>query len=113
MPSTAQSIFEGVLRNNQLQNLSVAWNAMRGSKVYQVASRVLRVNSTLQSLDLRHCGMNLESAFVLAKGLGCNSTLHTLVLDGNPIGQNGAKQIMVYSGDVVYANVIDPLCSST
>jgi hypothetical protein len=68
---------------------------MRGSKVYQTASRVLRFNTTLRSLDLKHCGMNLESAFVLAKGLGCNSTIHTLVLDGNPIGQNGARQIMV------------------
>ena len=32
---------------------------------------------------------------MLAKGLSCNSTLQTLVLDGNPIGQNGARQMMV------------------
>ena len=68
---------------------------MRGSKVYQTASRVLKFNTTLRSLDLKHCGMNLESAYVLAKGLSCNSTIQTLVLDGNPIGQNGARQIMV------------------
>jgi len=34
-------------------------------------------------------------SYVLAKGLACNSTLQSLVLDGNPIGQNGARQIMV------------------
>jgi hypothetical protein len=67
---------------------------------YQAASRVLRLNTTLQLLDLKHCGMDLESAYVVAKGLGCNSTLETLILDGNPIGQNGARQIMV-SGSVM------------
>ncbi len=68
---------------------------MRGSKVYQIASRVLKSNTTLQSLDMKHCGMTLESAYVVAKGLSCNATLHTLVLDGNPLGQNGARQMLV------------------
>jgi hypothetical protein len=68
---------------------------------YQAASRVLRLNTTLQLLNLKHCGMDLESAYVLAKGLGCNSTLETLILDGNPIGQNGARQIMVSSSVMV------------
>jgi Ran GTPase-activating protein (RanGAP) involved in mRNA processing and transport len=90
-----QSILDGVIRNDQLQGLNIEWNVMRGSKVYQTASRVLRFNTTLRSLDLKHCGMSLEGAYVLAKGLSCNSTIQNLVLDGNPIGQNGARQIMV------------------
>jgi hypothetical protein len=90
-----QSVLDGVVRNCQLQTLNLAWNMMRGTKVYQSASRLLRFNTTLRSLDLKHCGMNLESAYVLAKGLSCNSTIQTLILDGNPIGQNGARQIMV------------------
>jgi hypothetical protein len=97
-----QNIFEGVIRNQQLRVLVLEWNTMRGSRVYQAASRVLRLNTTLQLLDLKHCGMDLESAYVLAKGLGCNSTLETLILDGNPIGQNGARQIMVSSSVTVW-----------
>ena len=90
-----QNILEGVIHNHQLRILNLEWNMMRGSKVYQAASRMLKINTTLRSLDLKHCGMDLESAYVLAKGLSLNGTLQTLVLDGNPIGQNGARQIMV------------------
>jgi hypothetical protein len=90
-----QNILEGVVRNQQLQALNLEWNVMRGSKVYQIASRVLKYNTTLTSLDMKHCGMTLESAYVMAKGLSCNATLHTLVLDGNPIEQSGARQMLV------------------
>jgi len=90
-----QNILEGLVRNQQLHALNVEWNVLRGSKVYQVASRVLKYNTTLLSLDMKHCGMTLESAYVMAKGLSCNATLHTLVLDGNPIEQNGARQMLV------------------
>jgi hypothetical protein len=84
--SAMQNVLDGMVRNHQLLVLNVAWNVMRGSKVcdfsaahhtscvtrhtsqvYNTASRVLKQNTTLQCLDLKHCSMNLESAYVLSR----------------------------------------------
>ena len=91
--SAMQNVLDGMVRNHQLLVLNVAWNVMRGSKVcdfsaarhtscvtrhtphvtrrtsqvYNTASRVLKQNTTLQCLDLKHCSMNLESAYVLPR----------------------------------------------
>ena len=54
-------------------------------------SEALEVNSTLQSLNLSWNSIGDEGAKALSEALKVNSTLQLLNLDGNNIGDEGAK----------------------
>ena len=51
------------------------------------------MNKGLSYLNLSYCNIKKEHCNGLAEGLGENKTLRTLVLDHNPIMNEGAKAI--------------------
>ena len=53
----------------------------------------LRVNGTLQTLDLKYNSVGANGAREIAAALRVNSTLQTLTLDDNRVGDDGAREI--------------------
>jgi uncharacterized protein YacL (UPF0231 family) len=54
---------------------------------------VLRVNSTLHTLNLENNEVGADGAREIAAALRVNSTLHTLDLENNEVGADGAREI--------------------
>ncbi|KAI9325425.1 hypothetical protein DFJ73DRAFT_767680 [Zopfochytrium polystomum] len=59
----------------------------------QVIAEALRADSTLQSINLSHNHIGQEGAKALADALIVNNSLQSIVLSGNHIGQEGAKAL--------------------
>ena len=55
---------------------------------------LLKRTHSLTILDLAHCSIGEDAACQLAEGLRANSTLKTLWLDDNPLGQKGAQALV-------------------
>jgi hypothetical protein len=54
--------------------------------------RAIEVNTTLQQLDMRHNWLSTDGGVVIASALRTNSTLVTVLLEGNGIGvEEGAR----------------------
>lgn len=58
-----------------------------------VLSEMIKINSTLTSLDLSRCGIGDEGCKIIADALQTNSTIIKLCLIGNKIGDEGCKTL--------------------
>ena len=51
-------------------------------------------NTVLVRLDLGHNRIEATGAFVIADGMDRNMTLRNLIMDGNPIGMAGGREML-------------------
>ncbi|KAG0375797.1 hypothetical protein BGX24_008647 [Mortierella sp. AD032] len=73
-------------------SLELATGFIEGKEFARLAE-ALKTNSTLTTLDLKHNSIGDNGAKTLAEALKTNSTLTTLYLQGNSIGDSGAQAL--------------------
>lgn len=92
-------LFKGLHQNSTLKDLSmgsikiipnaISVDNMKSLSVYLQD----REKCTLESLDLRHCSIEAETAVELAHGLKHNCSMKTLNLNYNHVGDQGATAL--------------------
>ncbi len=88
--------FIGLLRlNSSLTSLNCAWNHFGGGRgaICGALAQMLERNSTLHSLDLSSNGIGEQDAFILSEAVFVNRGLRHLVLNGNSIGVTGGQNM--------------------
>lgn len=92
----AEELGDQLQWNTSLKTLSLAFNDFaRGGQ--EVGAGLLE-NKILTKLDFSRCQVGGEAALVLSRALRCNakSALRELLLDGNPLGENGGAELARY-----------------
>eukprot|EP01090_Pellita_catalonica_P017745 TRINITY_DN544_c0_g1_i3.p1 TRINITY_DN544_c0_g1~~TRINITY_DN544_c0_g1_i3.p1 ORF type:complete len:311 (-),score=57.16 TRINITY_DN544_c0_g1_i3:785-1717(-) len=92
MPGTISEVAFLLRMNSSLQTLDLAGNDI-GNEGADAIAQVLLQNSSLQSCDLSDNGILKEGADSIAQALLKNSTLQSLDLSGNVVGNKGADAI--------------------
>jgi Ran GTPase-activating protein (RanGAP) involved in mRNA processing and transport len=82
----------GLKVNSSLQTLNLTWNKIGDDGAVALAAG-LKVNSSLQTLNLTWNKIGDEGAVALAEALKDNKSLQTLALCKNQIGDEGAKAL--------------------
>ena len=96
MSTTSSASFVAhVSKNTSLTSLNCAWNHFGGGKaqICGTLARALELNSTLQTLDLSNNGIGEQDAFILSEAVFVNKGLKYLVLNGNPLGLIGGQNM--------------------
>jgi hypothetical protein len=77
--------------NNSLTKLDISAQSVRGlgSDGVHAITQMLEANSSLLQLDLRQNWLRMEGGLAIAKALGKNSTLVSVMLGGNAIEDHG------------------------
>ena len=90
-PDSIQLIIDGLSHNTCLETLNMSGSNFSSENALHLAS-VLRVNTRLKELKIMECNIHSSDSVHLAKALEENTTtqLHTLDLERNPIGSEGA-----------------------
>ncbi len=86
--------------NQAITDLDLSWNGI-GQRVddnrqpgAEDIGGAIAANTILQRLDLAHNRVEVPGAFVIADGMDRNKTLTKLVMDGNPIGHAGGRELL-------------------
>ena len=88
-------MFEGLRENSTLLELLLAWNGCRAVPAFaSMAAAIGCASCSLIKLDLANNRINASAAVVLASGVQRNDSLRDLILDANPIGQEGSRAIL-------------------
>ena len=88
-------VAEGVCASASLASVDLSWNGFGDMAPLGVLCDALHSrNTTLTWLDLGHNRVTGQGCTVLAQALQANTSLTKLVLDGNPVGAAGAKQLV-------------------
>ena len=89
------AVAEGVCASASLASVDLSWNGFGDMAPLGVLCDALHTrNTTLTCLDLGHNRVTGQGCTVLAQALQANTSLTKLVLDGNPVGAAGAKQLV-------------------
>ena len=88
-------MFEGLRENSTLLELLLSWNGCRAVPAFaSMAAAIGCASCSLIKLDLANNRINASAAVVLASGVQRNNSLRELILDSNPIGQEGSRAIL-------------------
>mmetsp|Transcript_22581 Transcript_22581/g.42113 ORF Transcript_22581/g.42113 Transcript_22581/m.42113 type:complete len:1139 (+) Transcript_22581:708-4124(+) len=87
------SLAKAIAFNKSLRILDLSYNAI-GSDGGKIIGESLYENKTMEILSLASNNIDGEACFVICAATEHNFTLRKLCLDGNPIGEMGAKSIM-------------------
>ncbi|GMH36573.1 hypothetical protein BSKO_04441 [Bryopsis sp. KO-2023] len=93
----ARALARGLQSNATLQQLNLAWNGIE-SKGVMFMGEMLQVNLGLKHLDMSSTRAGPDSCLVIAEGLKMNNVLEVLLLDNNPVGEGGARHLMLAMG---------------
>jgi hypothetical protein len=88
----AKAVAEALKVNSTLQTIDLDYNGI-GDEGAKAAAEAIKVNSTLQTIYLDYNGIGDGGAKAVAEAIKVNSTLQTIYLGGNSIGAEGAKAI--------------------
>ena len=89
----AKSLFLGLRWNTQLEDLNVGWTSLGESGGFAFAE-LLACNCSLKTAAAPRCGLSPAVGMMVADALRYNRTLHTLVLDNNPMGAVAASAVL-------------------
>ena len=104
----AADLADGLLMNKILQTLDLARNGFGGNKAIRALARAVK-HCYVQELNLSDNHVGEPSVHIFVDGLKKNSHLHTVILDGNPIQMNGARELfkqMGFRADGSFSRVI-------
>jgi Ran GTPase-activating protein (RanGAP) involved in mRNA processing and transport len=88
----AKRIGFGLSQNKSLRNLDLKWNGFGDEDVLSELSRAIPVCG-VQELNLAYNRIKLKGASIIAASLEMGTMIRELILDGNLIGQIGARVI--------------------
>lgn len=89
----AEVLCDSIRNNPYLTNLDLSYNAL-GRSAACVLGNALMENKVLKTLNIANNGIDAIGCFTLFVGLRENDGLSELILDGNPIGEQGARVMM-------------------
>ena len=100
-PDSIQLIVDGLSHSTSLEKLDMSHSNFSSKNIIKLSS-VLRVNTRLKELNIGQCNIQSSDSVHLAKALEENTTtqLQSLMLEGNPIGSEGAAAF----GDMLATN---------
>ena len=88
--------------NKTLTYLDLSFNAL-GCEGGMTLGSALQDNTTLQTLLVANNSLDSRACISICAGILQNESLEKIVLDGNPIGEEGAKALMVRCcGSAIY-----------
>ncbi|VDI35858.1 Hypothetical predicted protein [Mytilus galloprovincialis] len=89
----AETIANALIKNETLEVLDISWNGFgeRGMKEMQNS---LKINKKLRVLDLSNNRINKKAASLLSIGIKQNTGLESLILNLNPMGDEGMESII-------------------
>jgi len=90
----AGHVSAGLQSNRSLTRLDLSWNGFGDMQPCAQLGEALGGDCSLVYLDLSYNRIDDRSACVLAQALKSNTSLLDLVMDGNPLGALGARQII-------------------
>ena len=93
----AIAVAEAFKHNSTIRVLRLAHNTFGhgdGCQIFATAIEGEKGNSTLEFVDLSFNQIGEEAGLVLAFALQSNTTLETLILDGNPLGRLGIREML-------------------
>jgi Ran GTPase-activating protein (RanGAP) involved in mRNA processing and transport len=89
----ARAACQGLAQNNTLETLMLQWNGLGDDKTMEVLGNAL-MTCSLKILSIAENRIKLKGACILASTLELGTSLEALDLDGNKIGQIGARAIL-------------------
>lgn len=89
----ACALAESLAINNYLIFLDLSYNSI-GQQAGEIIGKSLLYNKTLKTLLLSNNAINSTACCTICVGVERNHTLEYLNIDGNPIGDDGAKMLM-------------------
>jgi hypothetical protein len=89
----ARQIGCGLSKNRTLRRLSLQWNGFGDEDAISALATAIPACGVTE-LNLAHNRVRLKGASILASALESPSHLTRLVLDGNPVGQLGARTLL-------------------
>lgn len=87
----ANAIIKAMQANTTIIELKLGFNNLAGLGEAQALGNMLRLNATLEKLDLSHAGLDTEGVQALAQGMAQNGTLTWLNLGGNQFSDEGVR----------------------
>ncbi len=88
----AKSLAKALMENNTVKSLDLSYSMLGNDGIFHISSS-LKVNSTLQNLNLTNCSLFAMDIKVLVDSLLSNTSLLRLVLSHNLISDSGAAHI--------------------
>lgn len=89
----AEVLCDSFRYNRHLLHVDLSYNAL-GRNAAGVLGVALSENKTIESINLANNGIDAIGTFTLLVGLRENQSVRRLVIDGNPIGEQGARMLM-------------------
>jgi hypothetical protein len=103
--SSARSVKELMFSGNDL-------GGYESMVVSQALSKFLTKLAAVKLLDLSHNDLQDYDIELLCQGLGKNRTIESVLLSGNPIGDEGAKHLMKIFGALLFPLPLNEPCWS-
>lgn len=91
---SAVAIADSLSINERLTDLDLSYNTF-GREGGLELGRSLLYNRSLKTLNIANNGLDSAACITICAGVIENKTLQKVFLDGNPIGEQGAKAVMV------------------
>jgi len=92
--------------NSTLTYLDLSFNAL-GCEGGIALGSSLQDNKTLRSLLVANNGIDSMACLTICAGILQNEALHMINIDGNPIGDEGARALMVIISFIILLSIID------
>ncbi|GMH33627.1 hypothetical protein BSKO_01461 [Bryopsis sp. KO-2023] len=89
----AKHLARGLMSNATLHKLNLSWNGLENDGVTALGE-MLMMNLGIKELNLISTRAGAEACLIISEGLKANDILETLYMDGNPIGDAGARHLM-------------------
>mmetsp|Transcript_42305 Transcript_42305/g.40526 ORF Transcript_42305/g.40526 Transcript_42305/m.40526 type:complete len:158 (-) Transcript_42305:360-833(-) len=84
---------EALAKNTIMNYFLMAFNPILDKSAVALA-RALKINTTLQNIQLHNCMIGEEGALAFADMLLVNRSLIRVILKGNPLGNLGGQEIL-------------------
>lgn len=88
----ACAVGRGLRNNTTLKTLKAGWNSFGGGRAIKELRNAL-VAAALTQLDLSYNSITAKTAHILAEALALNTSLRSLIVDGNILNRSGAMDL--------------------
>lgn len=104
----AEILCESLYHNRYLLSLDLSYNSI-GSTAASILGSALMKNNCLKYLNLGNNNIDVFGCFTIFVGMRENKSLRQIIMDGNPIGDQGARMLMRLAASEGHRLVISTL----
>eukprot|EP01038_Epipyxis_sp_PR26KG_P009185 gene9185-12389_t len=90
---SAVTLCHSLRHNDRLNHLDISYNSL-GRKAADVLGAAIIQNKALKFLNIAHNGIDAAGCFTLLVGIRENKSIQTFIIDGNPMGEEGARMLV-------------------